>query len=432
MSDLRVNDELRDSILKINYKSFSLGNGLNVILYPDNSLPLTAVNIWYRVGSANERKGKTGFAHLFEHMMFQGSKNVAKQMHFRYIQEAGGNLNGSTSLDRTNYYQTVPSNYLDLVLWLESDRMGFLLPALNQEKLDNQIDVVKNERRQRYDNAPYGLAWQLVNENLYPEEHPYHWPTIGYMDDISAMTLEDVRDFFNRYYIPNNASLVIAGDIDQEAVMERVERYFGDIKAGEQPVSPEVPEFSLKENKHIVHEDNVQLPKMYIAWHSIPAYKENEAALDVLAHLLAGSKNSRLYKTLVFEQQTAQSISAFQYSSSLDGMFVIVANPKPGVTPETLKNSIMDEITRVAREGITAAELERVKNGIKAAFIYSMQNISNIADHLNAYNFYLSKPDGFLYDLNRFEKLTEEDIRKAAENYLTKNYVRVDVIPGRK
>jgi zinc protease len=218
-----------EDFLKINYEKYKLANGLEVILYQDKNLPLAGVNIWYRVGSANEKEGKTGYAHLFEHMMFQGSQNVPKQMHFQYIQEAGGNLNGSTSVDRTNYFETVPANFLEMVLWLESDRMGFLLEALDQAKLNNQIDVVKNERRQRYENAPYGLAWEILFSHLYPANHPYHWPTIGWMKDISNISLDDVRYFFQTYYSPNNACLVIGGDFNIDETKKLVDQYFGSI-----------------------------------------------------------------------------------------------------------------------------------------------------------------------------------------------------------
>lgn len=416
-------------VLKINYTRHRLENGLEVILYPDNALPVVAANLWYRVGSANETKGKTGFAHLFEHMMFQGSKNVAKQMHFRYIQEAGGSLNGSTSLDRTNYFQTVPSNYLELVLWLESDRMGFLLPALTQEKLDNQIDVVKNERRQRYDNAPYGLAWQILNENMYPDNHPYHWPTIGYMDDISNISLEDVRSFFKKYYTPDNASLVIAGDIRPEYTMELVERYFGPIRPSGVNEAVPAPAFSIAEERHIVHKDKVQLPRIYMAWHTGRSYSEDEPALDHLAQVLAGSKSARLYRDLVFERQMAQSISAFQHSAKRDGMFIIVATPKPGVSVDELKTEIQKHIEKVISAGIDPPELQRSKNGIKSAFIFSMQNIGSIADHINGYNYHLTEPDSFNFDMMRYQQTSEYEIRAAAEKYLSKPFVRLDILP---
>jgi len=215
--------------LKIDYEKYQLENGLEVILFQDLSLPTVAINIWYRVGSANEKPGKTGFAHLFEHMMFQGSENVPKEGHFKYIQEAGGNLNGSTSIDRTNYYESVPANYLDLVLWLESDRMGYLLPSLTQEKLTNQKDVVMNERRQRYENQPYGLSWERIFSNLFTSDHPYHWPTIGWMKDIEQFELDDVRNFFKTYYSPSNASLVLGGNFDKANAKNLIEKYFSEI-----------------------------------------------------------------------------------------------------------------------------------------------------------------------------------------------------------
>ena len=220
-------------LLNILYEKYALPNGLEIILHNNNSLPIVAINLWYRVGSANERIGKTGLAHLFEHMMFQGSENVPKEMHFKYIQEAGGTLNGSTNFDRTNYFEKVPSNYLELALWLESDRMGLLLPALTQEKLNNQLDVVRNERLERYENQPYGLAWETLISNLYPKDHPYSWPTIGFMPDISYQ-LDEVKSFFKTYYSPSNATLVVAGNFDKSRTKELIEKYFGEIKSSEE------------------------------------------------------------------------------------------------------------------------------------------------------------------------------------------------------
>ena len=330
-------------ILKINYEKYCLNNGMEVILYRDDSLPLISVNLWYRVGSGNEQEGKTGFAHLFEHMMFQGSKNVPKQMHFRYIQEAGGNLNGSTTLDRTNYYQSVPSNYLELVLWLESDRMGFLLPALNEEKLANQIDVVKNERRQRYENQPYGLAWEILFSNLFPKGHPYNWPTIGWMEDISDFKLEDIRNFFSMYYSPNNASLVVAGDFDRAQARELVEKYFGEIQPGAPIPEIKVPDFKIEKEISLIHKDNVQLPRLYLAWHTERSYQNTDAALEVLSDILTGTKNSRLYKTLVFDKEIAQQVSSYQYSAKLDGTFIIIVTAKPGYTLDQVKQEVLLE-----------------------------------------------------------------------------------------
>ena len=418
-----------DKVLDLKYKKITLDNGLDVVLYKDNSIPSVAVNLWYKVGSANEKPGKTGLAHLFEHMMFQGSQNVPKEMHFKYVQEAGGTLNGSTSLDRTNYYETLPSPSLDLALWLESDRMGFFLPALTQEKLDNQREVVMNERRQRYDNQPYGLAWELLFSNLFPENHPYHWPTIGWMKDIESYTLEDVRSFFKTYYAPNNASLVIAGDIDYDYAIKSVEKYFAEIKP--YPNIPEVvvPDFELQENKYITYEDNVQLPRLYLMWKSNALYKEDDAKLDVLADALSSSKNSRLYKKLIFEKQLAIDAFAFQYSAQREGIFIIIATARPGVTLEELKELIFAELEKIYAEGITQEELAKAKNTIISDNIYSLQYISGVANQMNNYNCVLGEPNSFLYDINRYEKLTPEEIRETAIKYLRKPYVELQIVP---
>ena len=418
-----------DKVLDLKYKKITLDNGLDVVLYKDNSIPSVAVNLWYKVGSANEKPGKTGLAHLFEHMMFQGSQNVPKEMHFKYVQEAGGTLNGSTSLDRTNYYETLPSPALDLALWLESDRMGFFLPALTQEKLDNQREVVMNERRQRYDNQPYGLAWEILFSNLFPENHPYHWPTIGWMKDIESYTLEDVRDFFKTYYAPNNASLVIAGDIDYDYAIKSAEKYFADIKPYPNIPKVVVPDFELQENKHITYEDNVQLPRLYLMWKSNALYKEDDAKLDALADALSSSKNSRLYKKLIFEKQLAIDAFAFQYSAQREGIFIIIATARPGVTLEQLKELIFAELEKIYAEGITQEELAKAKNTIISDNIYSLQYISGVANQMNNYNCVLGEPNSFLYDINRYEKLTPEEIRETAIKYLQKPYVELRIVP---
>jgi zinc protease len=424
---------MTDNLLKINYEKYSLANGLQVILYPDNSVPVTAVNIWYRVGSANEKKGKTGFAHLFEHMMFQGSQNIPKEGHFRYIQEAGGSLNGSTSIDRTNYYETVPANYLELALWLEADRMGFMLPGLTQEKLNNQKEVVMNERRQRYENQPYGKSWETLFSNLFSEDHPYHWPTIGWMDDIAKFELDDVRTFFQTYYAPNNSALVIGGNFDAGQAKELVDKYFSSIQKGSNtiPAVP-VPIQSLLENKKVVMEDNVQLPRIYLAWHTEKAFNENDAALDVLSDILSSTKNSRLHKTLMFEKQIAQDAQAFQYSGKHAGSFIIASTAKPGIPIEILKQEIFNEIEILIRDGIPPDELARAKNSIKSAYIYSLQKLDLIVDHINHYNYYLNEPDSFVFDLERYEKVTAEEIVSSAVKYLRNPHFELNVIPKEK
>lgn len=424
-----TNQLMTKNLLKIDYEKYSLPNGLQVILYPDLSIPIVAVNLWYRVGSANERNGKTGFAHLFEHMMFQGSQNVPKEGHFKFIQEAGGSLNGSTSFDRTNYYETVPANYLELALWLESDRMGFMLPGLNQEKLDNQKDVVMNERRQRYENQPYGLAWEKLFSNLFSQDHPYSWPTIGWMDDIAKFELDDVKKFFEKYYSPSNASLVIGGNFDNSKSKDLVEKYFGEIK-GTAPIQEIItPKQSLDKSQKIIYEDNVQLPRIYLAWHTVKAFHEHDAVLDLLSDILTASKNSRLHKSLVFEKQIAQDISSFQYSGKLDGSFIIASTAKPGITLEKIKDEITKGINELISKGITENELMRAKNNIKSSYIFSLQKIDLITDHINHYNFYLNEPDSFLFDLSRYEQITREQIINAAQKFLTKPNFELNIIP---
>lgn len=420
------------NLLKIDYEKYSLSNGLEVILYPDKSFPLVAVNIWYSVGSANEKPGKTGFAHLFEHMMFQGSQNIPKEGHFRYIQEAGGSLNGSTSIDRTNYYETVPANYFELPLWLESDRMGFMLQGLTQEKLDNQKEVVMNERRQHYDNQPYGLAWEKLFSNLFSADHPYSWPTIGWMEDIAKFELEDVKKFFRTYYTPNNASLVVGGNFEIERTKDLIEKYFGEIQAGNS-----VPEISssrqvVTETKKIILEDEVQLQRIYLAFHTEKAFSQNDASLDLLSDILTSAKNARLQKSLVFEKQIVQEVSSFQYSAKLDGSFIIVATAKPGVSLETIKKEIENEISKLITGGITEDEMTRAKNSLKSSYIYSLQKLDLIVDHLNHYNFFLNEPDSFVFDLSRYENVTREQVIDAAKKYLLNAHVELNVIPKTK
>ncbi|MGD8778113.1 MAG: pitrilysin family protein [Ignavibacteria bacterium] len=415
--------------LNFECQKHKLCNGLEVILHQNKSLPIVAVNLWYKVGSANETKGKTGFAHLFEHMMFQGSENVPKEMHFKYIQEAGGTLNGSTSIDRTNYYETVPSNYLELALWLESDRMGFLLPALTQKKLDNQKGVVMNERRQSYENKPYGLAWEILFSNLFNEDHPYHWPTIGWMEDIEKYELEDVKSFFKKYYSPGNACLVIAGDIDFDYALKLTEKYFGNIHNNNNVTELKPPQNILSDTKKIVHKDNVNLSRIYLAWNSDKLFGPDDAALDVLSDILTGSKNGRLYKSLIFDKQIAQDVYSFQYSARLSGSFLIVVTAKPGVELHTLRESIFGEIDELIKSGISENELVRAKNGIKSSYIYSLQELSTVTDLMNNYNCILGEPDSFSYDVGRYEKVKKEDISFVAEKYLNKNFVELNIVP---
>ncbi|MFN3694990.1 MAG: M16 family metallopeptidase [Ignavibacterium sp.] len=417
------------SLFNLTYNKIKLKNGLEVIFYKDSSLPIAAVNIWYKVGSANERKGKTGLAHLFEHMMFQGSENVPKEMHFKYIQEAGGILNGSTSFDRTNYYEKLPSNAIEIPLWLESDRMGFLLSALDEEKLENQKSVVINERLERYDNQPYGLAWEIIVKNLFPENHPYSWPTIGLKEDIESFTLEDVKNFFKSYYSPSNATLVVAGDINETEALNLIEKYFGEIPSYETPDPPAPVDFQLSETIFIEHMDNVQLPRLYLAFPTVKSYEPKDAEFEILSDILSGSKNSRLNKRLVFDEQIAQDVSAFQFSGKYGGMFMIISTAKPGVEISELKKKIFEELYSISLNVVSDKELTKTRNAIKSNFIASMQNLDNIADHLNHYNFYLNEPNSFEWDINRYMSVQKENIKDICNELLNKNYLELNIIP---
>ena len=312
---------------EIPFEKYTLPNGLQVILHEDHSISSVAVNVWYHVGSKNEKRGRTGFAHLFEHMMFEGSKHNPNE-YFELLEKVGANLNGSTSEDRTNYWEHLPANYLELALWMESDRMGFLLPAMDQKKLDNQIGVVKNERRQRYENQPYGRVYETMLEALYPHDHPYSWPVIGSMEDITAATLDDVKAFFQRFYTPNNASLCIAGDFEPARVKVWVEPYFGDIPPGPplERIKTWIPKIDGK--KRMEMRDRVALPRIYMAWHTPPLFKDGDAELDTLANILSSGKNSRLYKSLVYEKQIAQDVGAVQSSNEIGSIFEVIVTAK--------------------------------------------------------------------------------------------------------
>ena len=393
----------------------TLSNGLDVIVHEDHHIPIVAVNVWYHVGSKNERPGRTGFAHLFEHLMFEGSEHH-NSGYFPPLQQAGGVLNGSTNTDRTNYWEVVPTSALDLALWMESDRMGYLLPAVTQQRLETQRDVVLNERRQNYENRPYGYALMAIASALYPEDHPYHWLTIGSSEDISAARLDDVHEFFRTYYHPGNASLSLAGDIDTARGFELAERYFGDLPAGRAP-EPVQAAAALDREQRLVLEDRVQMPRVYMAWHSPAMFSEHDAELDLLADLLANGKTSRLYRTLVYEERIALDVSAFQSSRELASFFLLAATAAPGKSLTDIVAAIDVELGRVADEGPSEAEMERARAQTEAHFMYRIQTVGGFggkSDQLNAYNVFRRDPAFFATDLARYRDATAGGVRDAA------------------
>jgi len=419
--------------MEIPFTSHSLDNGLSVLVHEDHGCPIVAVNVWYHVGSKNEVRGRTGFAHLFEHLMFEGSEHYDRG-YFHPLQEAGASLNGSTNADRTNYWEVVPTNALELALWMESDRMGYLLPALTDEKFENQRSVVLNERRQNYENRPYGLAGMAIMAALYPPDHPYHWLTIGAADDIRGATLDQVKAFFQTYYRPGNASLAIAGDVNTDDVLRRVTEYFGDIEAGKalKPARPKRPAPFTKEVR-LLHEDRVELPRLYLAWHSPALFAEGDAELDLTADLLANGKTSRLYRTLVYEQRIATEIAASQNSREAGGFFQVVATAAPGCTLAQLERAISSEIAAVAASGPTPAEMERALAQAEAHFIYRLQTVGGFggkSDQLNAYNVFLADPGFFDRDLARYRRVTMDSLQRQTAEWLRKERrVALSVVP---
>lgn len=422
----------QENKLSVSYTRVVLPNGLNLILHEDHSTPTATVNVWYHVGSGREKPGRTGFAHLFEHIMFEGSKNVPEGKFDEWLEAAGGNNNGSTTTDRTNYYEDIPSNAVELALFLESDRMGYLLDAMSPSKVDGQRDVVKNERRQRNENQPYGMAWIVLNENLYPKGHPYSWPTIGSMADLSAATYDDVVQFFKSYYISNNASIVIAGDIDPSRIKGLAEKWFSDVPRGK-PVEPADPAAAyLAEEKRLMFEDRVQLPRLYIAWITPPLLTPGDGEMDVLASILAGGKNSRLFKRLVYDLQIAQDVSAFQSSAKLASSFVIVATARTGHTLGELEKIILEEIDLLQRENPSEREVARAVNQYEASFLNGLETNGGKADQMNAYFMRTGNPDFFNEDLSRYKALSPPDIRAVAQTYLGTGRVVLSIVPQGK
>jgi zinc protease len=398
----------------------TLANGLDVIVRREERLPVVAVNLWYHVGSKNEERRQRGFAHLFEHLMFEGSEHYPGDF-FKPLQRLGGAVNGSTSSDRTNYFVDIPSAHVEVALAMESDRMGHLIPALTDHKLRVQKDVVKNEYRQNYANRPYGMVWRLMAEALYPPDHPYSWLTIGLMEDVEAATREDVEAFFRRFYVPGNASLCLAGDIDEDRALGLAERYFGNIPGGAKAGRPWAPAPTLKESTSLRLHDRVELDRIYLAWPSATLFHNDDAPLTLLADVLSRGKSSRLYRKLVVEDELAQDVTAYQSGRELAGSFGVHATLRPGRSTEQARDLIDAEIATIAREGVSEEELERVKNGRLAGFFYALESVGGfggVADRLNAYNTYLGDPSRITSDFERYNEVTPEAVRAAARTYV--------------
>jgi zinc protease len=405
--------------VNIPFTKHTLANGLDVLLHEDHACPIVAVNLWYHVGSKNERPGHTGFAHLFEHLMFEGSQHHDGG-YFQPLQGAGATLNGSTNGDRTNYWEVVPTGALELALWMESDRMGYLLPALTQAKFSNQRDVVLNERRQNYENRPYGLAPMALLAALFPDDHPYHWTTIGEIADLEAVQLDEVHAFFRRYYHPANASIALAGDIDGDEALALVDQYFGEIDPGER-VDPVHASAALPRDVRIQFEDRVELPRLYLAWLTPAMFAEGDADLDLATDLLANGKTSRLYRRLVFDERLATDVSASQNSREIAGYTQITATAAPGHTLGELERAILEEIARLAADGPTDEEIERGRVQAEAQFVFRLQTVGGFggkSDQLNAYNIFLHDPAYFGRDLERYQVVTHASLRGVVEAYL--------------
>jgi zinc protease len=426
----RVTRQSDDEIV-IPYSKYRLPNGLTVVLHEDRSDPLVHVDVTYHVGSGREEIGKSGFAHFFEHMMFQGSENVGDEEHFRIVSESGGTLNGTTNSDRTNYFQTVPANQLEKMLWLEADRMGFLLPAVTQEKFEVQRETVKNERGQRYDNAPYGLLGERVGEAMYPEGHPYSWSTIGYIEDLNRADLDDLKRFFLRWYGPNNATLTIGGDIDPMQTLEWVNKYFGSIPRGPDVEDPEPQPVSFEQDRYISMTDNVALPLIYMAYPTVYARHPDEPALDVLASIMGQGRTSLLYKNLVKDGLAVQA-STSHPCRELHCSFTMLALPSPqsGTSLADIDRIFRASFEEFERRGVTDDDLERVKAGIIADLIFGLESVSGKVSQLAFFETFTGSPNYIKQEIDRYQSVTKADVMRVYEEYIKGNAaVIMSIVP---
>ncbi len=418
--------------IKIPFETYKLPNGLNVILSVDKTTPTVAVDVWYHVGSKNEMPGRTGFAHLFEHVMFTGSGHVPYGLHDKLTEGVGGGNNGSTTNDRTNYYETIPSNYLESAIWLESDRMGFLLDKLDLDKLNAQRDIVKNERRQSYDNRPYGRVSEIFSAAMYPKGHPYSWPVIGSMTDLSAASEDDVKAFFRLYYAPNNATLAIVGDFDPAQAKEWIKKYFGDLPQGKPVERPKVELAKLSTSKRLVYEDQVQVPQLYFQWPSVGAKNNDDIALSVMGQILTGERTARLTKALVYESEIAARIGAFQNSSEDVGVFQVVVVPGAGKTLTSIEEAVDEVIRKFINEGPTEEELQRAKAGLELDFLRGLESNLGKAEQLLSGSVFQNDPGYFSKEYQKTLSVTVADIKRVARQYLGGNRIVLSVVPKGK
>ncbi len=417
--------------LRVPYTIDTLPNGLTLIVHEDHSVPIVTTNVWFHVGSGDEKVGRTGFAHLFKHLMFMGSQHAEYPQFDRLLEAEGANNNGSTTEDRTNYYEEGPSSSLKLMLWLEADRLGWLLPTMDRPKVDLQRDVVKNERRQSYENQPYGLVADYRSKLVYPAGHPYSWPVIGSMADLSAASVDDVKDFFRQYYAPNNATIVVAGDVTPAEVRAIVREYFAEVPRGPAITRPAPAPFTIRDTA-VTLEDRVQLARLYLTWHSVKNTDRDAAALQVASYVLSGSRTSRLTQALVYKGEIATAVQAYNADKRLDGDYSIVATARPGIGLDTLQTVIDRNVQTLAADGPTARELDEARNVIEASFLRSIQTVSGKADQLNEYYYQTGNPDGFQDDLDRLRAVTAADVQRVVRTYLQAPRVMISVVPQGK
>jgi zinc protease len=415
--------------LRLPFETYTLPNGLTVILSPDKTTPTVAVNVWYKVGSKNETVGRTGFAHLFEHVMFTGSGNVPYGLHDKLTEGVGGSNNGTTNNDRTTYYETVPTNYLESALWLEADRMGYLLDSLDLAKLNAQRDIVKNERRQSLDNQPYGRAGEILTHATYPAGHPYSWEVIGSMTDLTAASEEDVKNFFRLYYAPNNAYLAIVGDFDPAQTKAWVTKYFGDIPRGKPITRPKVDPVTLQAEKRLVFEDRVQVPRLYIQWPTVGENNDDRFALDVLATILAGPRTARITKALVYDEQSAASVNVFQSTNEDVGDFLVMITPRPGHALTNLEAAADAIIDRLKTEGPTAEEIQKATAGEELSFVRGLESNLGKAMRLSDAAGYHGDAGYFKTEYQKTLSVTAEDVKRVANKYLARGRVVLSVVP---